>query len=162
MKSSLLMNRALEFHDSVVAEVAAANGPLVLSFRDAYVHVSGGTPGVDAGDGYLQPIDLTFSRASWTGALSHAPGAISDGNFRLDGKSLGLLRLPCSIVGSIEIDFVFTSGMALSIRAHEATSSSRGPRAGLKATRAIGVLRGRNSRRYRCAAQQWDGADAGR
>ena len=121
------VKRALEFHGSVVAKAVEANGVVVLSLRDAYVHVSRGSPAVDAGDGYMEPIDLTLSRASWIGDLSHASGAISDGDFRVDGKSLGLLPLPCSIAGRIEIDFVFTSGKTLFIRAHEATSSSRGP-----------------------------------
>ncbi len=63
-------NLAIELHDSRVTGIRTEGSDVVLDL-DAYVHLSDGEPGVDAGTGWTRPIRITV-RDGWSGATSTA------------------------------------------------------------------------------------------
>lgn len=120
------MSRALELHDSNVAQVLAEGDRLSIKFSEAYVHASEGTPGVSAGDGYLQPAALIFFGASWSGALSKLSGNLSDGIVEIDGRGLPLIPIPFNVSGKVNAELTFVSGEQLRISAQSVSCSIYG------------------------------------
>jgi hypothetical protein len=57
------MNACFEFHDSVLASIKEEGARCILEFRPAYVHRSEGSPGVDAGDGFWQDLQIVIGGA---------------------------------------------------------------------------------------------------
>lgn len=95
-------NRAIELHDSTLA-ATRWNGPdLVLSI-DAYLHVSEGDPGRDAGTGWIQQAELRLGAATLVTAPT-ATAWILDGQIRVrEGTFDNMLPLPFSHEGPVEI-----------------------------------------------------------
>ena len=121
------MNAALELHDSEVAEVKVGRDTLRIVFDPAYVHRSSGRPGIDAGDGFLQPAQLIFSEASWSGLPAECRGTVSDGSLLVDEKSLGLVPCPLQVSGEIAARIEFTSGKVLTVEAKGLACELLGP-----------------------------------
>ena len=120
------MNEALEFHDSSVSSVRAVDGDLVVAFSEAYVHRSVGEPGVSAGEGFVQPAELVFAGASWSGELGGAHGDLSDGFVVVSGTKHYLLRLPFDVGSPVSAQLVFVSGSTLQVSAASASCRTSG------------------------------------
>ena len=103
-----LQHRALELHDSKVLSVVA-DGAAVRILLDAYVHVSTGKPGRDAGTGWSQEVALVVAFGT-----VHEPhdGAlwILDGEATLDGVPAGLLPLPLAVEGAVGLTLAGAEG----------------------------------------------------
>lgn len=103
-----------------------ANDTFRLAFSEAYVHRSEGRPGIDGGEGYLQPAELVFCGASWPEPLTNDLGGISEGWLVVNGKKLWLVPLPFSESGEISAEIVFKSGAKISISASFVACIPRG------------------------------------
>jgi hypothetical protein len=112
------MNRAIELHDSKISSVNAVEGEVQIRFATAYVHASNGRPGIDAGDGFVQPALLTFSGAKMSGARLEA-GPLSDGWIALAGNAVhSLLPVDFMAEGDVTAQFLFAaSGLAVDVTA---------------------------------------------
>ena len=120
------MNKSLEFHDSTVSMVRAVGADLIVSFSEVYVHHSLGEPGVSPGEGFVQPAELVFSVALWTGVLGNAVGSISRGRISVDGQPLSLLPLPFTTASAVTAQLVFVSGAVLEVSAASAMCRATG------------------------------------
>jgi hypothetical protein len=114
------MNAALEFHDSEVSAIRPKDGGLSISFSAAYVQRSEGAPGVDAGSGYVQALEILLRRANWSGELRPCLGRLSDGHLCSGGQRLPLVPLPYESAGSISVELVFQNGEMLTATAEGA------------------------------------------
>jgi hypothetical protein len=126
------MNSALEFHDSIVESVSGSAEELVVYFNHAYVHVSPGNAGVDAGDVFLQTAVLVFSEPHFNSSARDASGKISDGFVRIRGRNFYLLPIPFTEVGEIEAEIRFTGGNSLVITANSVCCFLQGDRVWLE------------------------------
>jgi len=68
-----MKNRAIEIHDSTLDAISVRDGEAVLHFRRAYIHESEGTPGLDAGSGWVQEARLLIRDAVVTSSFSKFP-----------------------------------------------------------------------------------------
>jgi len=119
------MNHALEFHDSHV-ESMVESGKTLRIILTAYVHRSDGRPGVDAGAGYTQPVELVFAPvAAGSLSLQHS-GALCDGTLIANGQSMSLVPLPYSAAGHISLSLSFTSGATFSATATSVSCAATG------------------------------------
>jgi hypothetical protein len=118
------MKTALEFHDSEVGTIVEAGGCLRIVFRAATIHRSEGEPGVDAGTGWIQPVELALEGASEPTATGDCSGELSDGALVVDDREAALVPLPFSTDGQILVRLVFKSGGTWSATA--ASVSCRG------------------------------------
>jgi hypothetical protein len=110
------MNSAIEFHDSEVASVRAVSGDLRLQFSAAYVHRSVGRPGIDSGEGFIQPAEVVFSNAVHSEANGPCIGAISDGAVVVNGEEYANhLPVPFAARGKVSGSFTFASGGVLTV-----------------------------------------------
>lgn len=98
------MNREIEFHDSTLKEIKLDEGNAVLCFDEAYVHQSEGTPGIDAGTGWAQKINIKCSGVSVLEIPDDLPNDIDYGYFIINGvKTTNMMKLPFSTSDEIEI-----------------------------------------------------------
>lgn len=111
------MNEAIEFHDSKVQLAEGASDVFRIVFSSAYVHRSEGQPGIDAGTGYTQQAELTFTSATWSKSPLPYVGKLSEGFLMLSGKKHSIISMPLSVSGKIEAELVFVSGAVLYISA---------------------------------------------
>ena len=110
------MNSAIEFHDSEVASVRAASGDVRLEFSAAYVHRSVGRPGIDAGEGFIQPAEVVFSNAVHSESEGPCIGELADGTVLVDGEEYSNhLPVPFAASGKVTGSFIFASGGVLTV-----------------------------------------------
>jgi hypothetical protein len=76
-------NRAIEIHDSLLAEVSFFQSEVQLHFSSAYIHQSEGVPLRDAGSGWVQKAILRIRDARVEGAFSEFPVDLWDGQIRM-------------------------------------------------------------------------------
>ena len=97
-------NAAIEFHDSILERVEY-EGETVVAVLTAYVHRSAGTPGVDAGTGWSQTLQLRFERGRAGGSLDKLPMALLGGYLETTVEQFdNLLPLPFKRVGSVSVE----------------------------------------------------------
>jgi hypothetical protein len=85
---------------------------------------SKGEPGVEAGRGFLQDVDLTFDGACVTGMPLLLPAAIADGEFcDARGRSSGVVGLPLLAGGAVILRLVTVHNGKLCVGAANAQSS---------------------------------------
>lgn len=111
------INAGLEFHDSEVWGVESHANSLTVVFSAAYVHRSSGRPGLDAGSGYAQSVEMEFSDATWVGSLPECVGRLSDGQVVSNGVAKSVIELPYSSCGPVSAELQFTNGSLLSVSA---------------------------------------------
>jgi hypothetical protein len=80
-------NRAIEIHDSILADVSISQGEAQLHFSSVYIHQSEGIPGRDAGSGWVQKAILRIHNAKVKGAFSEFPVDLSGGQIQV-GQNL--------------------------------------------------------------------------
>jgi hypothetical protein len=98
-----------------------------IRLSSAYVHVSEGSPGVAAGDGYVHAAELIFEASSTSAVPLRDIGVISDGWVSSGSERLGLLQLPFAISGRVEAELQFVSGAVLRISAESVRCFIREP-----------------------------------
>ena len=99
-------NAAIEFHDSILERVEY-EGETVVAVFTAYVHRSAGTPGVDAGTGWSQTLQLKFERGRAGGSLDKLPIALLGGYLEATVEQFNnLLPLPFRRVGSVSVELL--------------------------------------------------------
>ena len=126
--SLAVMNSALEFHDSEVADIRVSGAELHVVFESAYIHRSLGRPGIDAGSGYAQPAEMVFSEAQYTESQGSCRGAISDGTISTAGAKFdGVVPLPFSAPGRVSATITFVSGGVLEIISSGVSCVPTGP-----------------------------------
>lgn len=77
------MNRSIEIHDSVLAEVSFLENEAQLHFSPVYIHQSEGIPGVDAGTGWVQEATLHIFDACVEGSFSEFPVDLTNGQTQI-------------------------------------------------------------------------------
>ena len=107
------MNLALEFHDSEVSAIQSRDETLSVVFSAAYVHHSKGVPGVDAGSGYVQALEMLMQQATWSGSLGSCLGRLSSGHISIGSQRLSLIPLPYTSEGPVNVELVFQNGESL-------------------------------------------------
>ena len=112
------MNSAIELHDSKVSSVKRDGQNVCIALEPAYLHRSGGRPGIDPGEGYLQSADLVFSGVESLEEEGQCTGTLSDGSVAAERQEFANgLPLPFNLVGAISAKFNFVSGGILVVRA---------------------------------------------
>jgi hypothetical protein len=97
-------NRAIEIHDSTLANVAVSQGRAELTFSSVYIHQSDGRPGIDAGSGWVQEAILRITDADAKGAFSQLPVNLDGGYIRLGEQLLdNVIPIPLRHTGPIEL-----------------------------------------------------------
>jgi hypothetical protein len=103
--SGAMANRAIEFHDSTLDSIIAAErGGVILHFSSAYIHESQGEPGRDAGSGWVQEARIHVLGAAAAGELLELPCDLRDGKLQVNGELFQLLPIPFDRHGSIQFD----------------------------------------------------------
>ena len=103
--SGAMANRAIEFHDSTLDSIIAAErGGVILHFSSAYIHESQGEPGRDAGSGWVQEARIHVLGAAVAGELLELPCDLRDGKLQVNGELFQLLPIPFDRHGSIQFD----------------------------------------------------------
>ncbi len=121
------MNRALELHDSTIASINVSEASIIIKLRPAYIHESGGMPGINAGSGYVQDLDITFSQARLTKSPTTLPADISDGSLSTGNiEEKNVVPLPLNVRGTISFRLVTENNEELCIDAAFAESKSIG------------------------------------
>ena len=121
------MNISFEFHDSHVRAVEHLPGAIRMSFSSAYLHHSVGRPGVDAGSGHVQPVEIVFGDAQCPGSLASYIGTLSVGEVIIDEDSYSLLPVPFQASGMVAAEFVFCNGEILTLTAKSISCTAHGP-----------------------------------
>ncbi|HWX39095.1 MAG TPA: hypothetical protein VNY09_07620 [Candidatus Sulfotelmatobacter sp.] len=91
-----MKNRAIEIHDSKLDAISVRGGEAVLHFSKVYIHESTGTPGVDAGSGWVQEAVLRISDAAVKRSFSKFPADLLDGYIML-GESVLKNEIPIAL-----------------------------------------------------------------
>ncbi len=108
-KTSRAQHRAVALHDSKVLAVIREGRGLRIRLA-AYVHVSVGLPGIDAGTGWAQELDLVLGEASLTAAPAEGTLWISEGQVAIDGTPLRLLPLELRRAGRVRMELAGAEG----------------------------------------------------
>jgi hypothetical protein len=99
-----MSNRAIELHDSSVLRIEHEGADLVLHL-EAYVHVSDGRPGIDAGSGGTQPATLRVEAA----VIHERPPTnatlwVTEGHAEVDDQVFAnLLPVPFDLTGNVQL-----------------------------------------------------------
>ena len=97
------MNSAIEIHDSSLTSITKRSDLLELRF-DAYIHISEGAPGVDAGTGWTQDVMLVFDSGTLEGSITEWPAVLYDGTLEIDGEaSENIIPIPLDRKGNIQL-----------------------------------------------------------
>jgi hypothetical protein len=97
-------NRAIEIHDSTLDAISVRDGAAVVHFPCVYIHESTGTPGVDAGSGWVQEALLRINGAAVTRSFSKLPADLLDGYIKLgDEIHKNEIPIPLSHKGIVEL-----------------------------------------------------------
>jgi hypothetical protein len=97
-------NRAIEIHDSVLADVSFSQGEARLHFSSVCIHQSEGVPGRDAGSSWVQAAVLRIHHATMEGAFSEFPVDLADGQTRMGGNILdNEIPVPLRHKGAFEL-----------------------------------------------------------
>ena len=99
-----MKNRAIEIHDSTLDAISVRDGEAVLYFSSVYIHESAGTPGVDAGSGWVQEALLRIREAAVKRSFSKFPADLLDGYIMLGDTVLdNQIPIPQSHKGNVEL-----------------------------------------------------------
>jgi hypothetical protein len=83
---AVMPNRAIEFHDAVLASVSFSRGEAQLHLSSVCVHQSEGVPGRDPGSGWVQQAILRLRHPRVEGAFSVLPVDLSEGQIQMENK----------------------------------------------------------------------------
>ena len=98
-----LQKRAVAIGESKLVSWSLAAGRLTVRL-DAYLHVSQGQPGVDAGTAWEQPVELVLTGVEVQRAPAEAPSWLTGGTVELGGgPGLALIPLPLEHAGAARL-----------------------------------------------------------
>jgi hypothetical protein len=104
MKDESDPNAAVEIHDSTLRQIESG-GDDVVAVIDAYVHRSAGHPGVDAGTGWSQSLQLRFFKGKASGSVATIPMELLDGRLVLSGETFSnTIPMPLNHMGPSRIE----------------------------------------------------------
>jgi hypothetical protein len=115
------MNAAVELHDSHVIAIETTDSSVIVRL-DAYVHRTTGRPGVNAGTGWSQTVDLIFKDGIVDENTLELPCWLSDGNLSPVADSAGMIPLPTSIPSPVRFEAFAFSGDKLVVRGNTLTA----------------------------------------
>jgi hypothetical protein len=99
-----MKNRCIEIHDSKLDAISIQGGDAVLHFPKVYIHESAGTPGVDAGSGWVQEAVLRISGAAVKRSFSKFPADLLDGYIKISDSLLeNVIPIPLNHNGIVEL-----------------------------------------------------------
>jgi hypothetical protein len=105
-----MANAAIELHDSRVTAIHTEGSAVVLDL-DAYVHVSDGRPGVDAGTGWSWPVRMSVRDGAVQRDFEGDALWIADGTVRIGDRMLDkMLPLALDQAGSVAIELTGGEG----------------------------------------------------
>jgi hypothetical protein len=101
---AVMPNRAIEFHDAVLAGVSFSRGEAQLHLSSDCVHQSEGVPGRDPGGSWVQQAILRLRHARAEGAFSVLPVDLSDGQIQMENKGFdNEIPVPLRHEGAFEL-----------------------------------------------------------
>ncbi len=99
-----MLNRAIEIHDSILADVSILQGQAELRFSRLYIHQADGEPGRAPGSVWVQEAVLRISDVGVNGAFSEFPVDLDGGEIRIgDSRSENVIPIPLRQTGAFEI-----------------------------------------------------------
>ena len=108
-------------------EVEIDGDRVTICFDKAYVHSSDGVPGVDAGTGWEQAINIVLDEASVAKCPDDLPNDIDTGYVIIGGKkSENMLELPSRISGEIEVALYTQYGKKLLVKGKKLVTQELG------------------------------------
>jgi hypothetical protein len=111
-----MANRGIEIHDSELKTVTASDGNVVLELSPAYIHMSDGRPGIDAGTGWIQNAVIRVRSNAIAGSMSQLPCDLWDGYLKVNGElSDNLIPIPLVATGDIELHFTSKAGESVQV-----------------------------------------------
>ena len=112
-----MASRNIEIHDSELKTVTVTDGNIVLELSPAYIHMSDGRPGIDAGTGWLQNAVIRVRGGELVGSINELPCTLWDGHLTVSDESFdNLVPIPLDSAGDIELQFTSISGESLQVR----------------------------------------------
>lgn len=120
------MQSALELHDSEVASIDVNATEIKVRFSAAYIRRSNSRRGIDAGEGYIQSLELRLSAAHVLMRDDGCVGRISDGEIAVDGDRLSFAPIPFDKKGEVQLSLVFTNGSRFEARGNGVTLQAAG------------------------------------
>jgi hypothetical protein len=104
------MNRAVEFHDSILEGATVVGTEVILLLR-AYVHHSEGIPGMNSGTVWIQAVTARFLAGIWEGDMPDVPADISSGKLMVgNNERKELLSLPLVLAEPLTLHFILMNG----------------------------------------------------
>lgn len=117
-----MANREIEIHDSELASVEVSDGDIILKLSPAYIHMSDGRPGIDAGTGWIQNAVIRVRGTAVAGSMSELPCDLWDGYLKVNGEhSDNLIPIPLAATGDIELHFTSRAGESVQVRGNRIT-----------------------------------------
>lgn len=98
------VNAVIEIHDSELASVLPTESGVVVRLAPAYVHRSVERPGIDAGSGWSQPVELLFASGVVEGQLPELPCTLDDGGISGGAEFRGMIPLPCVVESAVRFE----------------------------------------------------------
>ena len=118
----MMANRNIEIHDSELKSLKVSDGHIILELSPAYIHMSDGRPGIDAGTGWIQNAVIRVCGEGLLGSISELPCDLWDGYLKVNGEFFdNLIPIPLDSAGNIELQFTSKSGESLRIRGDHIT-----------------------------------------
>ena len=109
------MSSALELYDSRVSQIALVQGGARIHFSHAYIHISKGTPGRNAGTGWSQEAELVIQGATLAGPLPPLPNTIAEGFLEVGGVRHELIPIPFKRKVAAVLRLTFVDGTGIEI-----------------------------------------------
>jgi hypothetical protein len=117
-----MAKQEIEIHDSELKTVTVSDGNIVLELSPAYIHMSDGRPGIDAGTGWIQNAVIRVGGGELLGSISELPCALRDGYLKVKDEFFdNLIPIPLDSAGNIELQFTSISGESVQVRGDHIT-----------------------------------------
>jgi hypothetical protein len=110
------VNAAIEIHDSELAAVVETPNGVIVRLAPAYVHRSTVRPGIDAGSGWSQPVEMLFVSGVVEGPLPELPCTLDDGSVSGGAEFRGMIPLPCGVETAVRFEARSLHGELVVIR----------------------------------------------
>jgi hypothetical protein len=115
-------SRKIEIHDSELTSVKVSDGHIILELSPAYIHMSEGRPGIDAGTGWIQNAVIRVRGDAIAGSMNRLPCDLSDGYVKVNGdRSDNLIPIPLVATGYIELHLTSIAGESFRVRGDHIT-----------------------------------------
>lgn len=110
------MNSAIEIHDSYLTSISK-QGDEVRLHLSAYIHKSDGTPGTDAGTGWIQDATILFGSGTVEGSIAEWPAWLWDGALDINGNaSDNVIPVPLDRDGTVQLTLESKGGERIVVR----------------------------------------------